>query len=58
MQTARWLIIQEICGDIGQSVDTDTRISDKDGNKLKHSTLSEFQEKAKNRDNKSGKYPS
>lgn len=58
LQTARWLIIQEICGDIGQSVDTDTRITNKEGNKLKHPTLSEFQKKAKNHDNKSGKYPS
>ena len=58
LQTARWLIIQEICGDIGQTVDTDTRISSKEGDKLKHSTLSKFQEKVNNHDNKRGKYPS
>ena len=58
LQTARWLIIQEICGDIGQSVDTDTRITNKEGDKLKHSTLSDFQEKVKDHNNKSGRYPS
>lgn len=58
LQTVRWLIIQEICGDIGQSVDNDTRITSKEGDKLKHSTLSEFQDKAKNHNNKNGKYPS
>lgn len=58
LQTARWLIIQELCGDLGQSVDSSTRIGDKEGNKLKHSPLSKFQEKAKEHANVSGKYPS
>ena len=58
LQTVRWLIIQELCGDLGQSIDSSTRISDKEGNKLKHSPLSKFQEKVKEHANVNGKYPS
>lgn len=58
LQTARWLIIQELCGDLGQSADPSTRISDNEGDKLKHSPLSTFQEKAKGNANVTGKYPS
>lgn len=58
LQTARWLIIQELCGDLSQSIDSSTRISDKEGNELKHSPLSKFQELAKEHANISGKYPS
>ncbi len=58
LQTARWLIIQELFGDLGQSVDPNNRISDKDGNKLKHPTLKRFDTLNNNHPNISGKYPS
>lgn len=30
LQTARWLIIQELCGDLGQTIDSDSRLNHND----------------------------
>ena len=30
LQTARWLIIQELCGDLGQTIDKDNRLDHND----------------------------
>ena len=37
LQTARWLIIQELCGDLGQTIDGDTRL-DHDDKTIKDET--------------------
>ena len=58
LQTARWLIIQKLCGDLGKSIDTSTRISDKEGNQHKHPILKKANEKFDPHPNINGKYPS
>lgn len=49
LQTARWLIIQELCGDLGQTIDTDSRLDHNDRSikeSIKESNKS-FQERFK-----------
>lgn len=57
LQTARWLIIQQLFGDLGQSADQSSRITSKEGDKLKDSSLKRFEKLNKNHPNVSGKYP-
>ncbi len=58
LQTARWLIIQELCGDLGQKINSSERISAKEGEKLKHKPLSDFEKNHNDKANIKGQYPS
>ena len=58
LQTARWLIIQELFGDLGQPIDSSDRISSKDGDKLKHPILEKAEKRFGKHDNIQGEYPS
>lgn len=39
LQTARWIIIQQLMGDLGETVNTDERIKSEDGDKQRKKTL-------------------
>lgn len=58
LQTARWIIIQQLVGDLGQTIDESKRMDNKKGDKIKKKTEDEYNKKHSDRDNiKSEKYP-
>lgn len=59
LQTARWIIIQKVIGDLGENVDKDNRINSKEGDRQKKKDVHNWNEKHDNHPNKSGEngYP-
>ena len=59
LQTARWIIIQQIMGDLGETVDSSDRIHNKEGDKQKKKEVHDWNEKKKDHENKTSQngYP-
>lgn len=52
LQTARWIIIQQLMGDLGETVDKDNRIHNKEGDKQKKKDVHDWNEKHDDHPNK------
>lgn len=59
LQTARWIILQQLMGDLGDTINEDDRISSKEGDKQKKHDSNDWNENHNDKENKeSGKgYP-
>ena len=58
LQTARWIIIQQLVGDLGQTIDESKRMDNKKGDEIKKKAQHEYNKNHSDRDNiKSEKYP-
>lgn len=51
LQTARWIIIQQLMGDLGKTVDTNERISSKEGDRQKKKDVHNWNKKHNEQDN-------
>ena len=51
LQTARWIIIQQLMGDLGETVNTDERIKSEDGDKQKKKDTYEWNNKHSDNEN-------
>lgn len=51
LQTARWIIIQQIMGDLGETINKDERIHNKEGDKQKKDDINEWNKKHKDKTN-------
>lgn len=51
LQTARWIIIQQILGDLGETINEDNRIHNKQGDKQKKKDIHDWHEKHNGREN-------
>ena len=45
LQTARWIIIQQLIGDLGETIDPNERISSEEGDKIKKKTIHDWNKK-------------
>ena len=51
LQTARWIIIQQIMGDLGETINEDDRIHNKEGDKQKKKDINDWNEKHNDKEN-------
>lgn len=58
LQTARWIIIQQLVGDLGQTIDESKRMDNKKGDEIKKKAEHEYNKRHSDRNNiESEKYP-